>query len=71
MVKVSLRGRCKNVQLTHENGEPVRCVIRLELDHNVSLTYRLYDVQIFIPAEFASLLDVGLPLTLTLEQSAS
>lgn len=70
MVKISLRGKCKHISLTPNNGEPSRCVIQLELDQNVSLLYKLYDVQLFVPAEFASLLEVNLPLTVTLEQGA-
>ncbi len=71
MVKVCLKGRCRSIELTPLNGEPVRCTIRVELDHNVSAAYRLYDVQLFVPAEFAALLEVGLPLALTLEQNGS
>ena len=66
-----LKGTCKNIQLTPENGEPTRCVIRVELDHNVSRTYRLYDIQLFVPAEFATLLEVNRPLFVTLEQNGS
>jgi hypothetical protein len=71
MVKVCLKGRCKNIQLNPANGEPIRCVIQVELDHNVSSTYRLYDVQLLVPAEFATLIEVGLPLTVTIEQNGS
>jgi hypothetical protein len=46
-------------------------MVRLQLDHNVSRTYHLYDVQIFVPAEFASLLEIGLSVALTLEQIES
>jgi hypothetical protein len=46
-------------------------MVRLQLDHNVPLTYRLYDVQLFVPIEFASLLEVGLPVALTLDQVES
>ena len=69
MVKVCLRGKCKNIQLSADNGQPSRCLIDVELDHNVSQAYHLYDVRLLVPAEFATLLEVGLPLTLTLEQN--
>ena len=71
MVKISLRGECKNIQLTPTNCEPVRCVVRVELDHNTPLIYRRYDIHIFVPTEFANLLEVGIPVTVTLEQGAS
>jgi hypothetical protein len=71
MVKVCLKGICKNIQLTPDNGEPSRCVIRVELDHNNSSAYRLYDLQFIVPVEFATLLEVGLPLIVTLEQDGS
>ncbi len=69
MVKVCLRCKCKSIQVSANNGEPARCVIDVELDHNVSREYHLYDVRLLVPAEFATLLEVGLPLTLTLEQN--
>jgi hypothetical protein len=65
MVKVCLKGICQNVQLTPENGQPVRCLIRVELDQNASRTYRLHDVQLLVPAEFATLLEVGRSVTVT------
>ena len=71
MLKVHLEGKCKDIVLTPDNGEPTRCSVRVELDHNVSRNYRLYDIQLLIPAEFATLLEIGLPLSLTLEQKAS
>jgi len=71
VVKICLRGECKNIKLTSTNGEPVRCLIGVELDHNIPLTCHRYDIQILVPTEFASLLEVGLPLTLTLEQNGS
>ena len=71
MVKVCLRGKCKNIQLSANNGQPARCLIDVELDHNVSEEYHLYDVRLLVPAEFATLLEVGLPLTLILEQNES
>jgi len=55
--------------MTPNNGIPSRCEIKIELDHDISQTYRAYDIQLFVPIEFATLLEVGLPLTITLDQS--
>ena len=71
MVKVCLRGRCKDIHLTTLNGKPVRCAVDVELDHNVSVAHALYDIQFLIPREFASLLEVGLPLSVTIEQNGN
>jgi hypothetical protein len=71
VVKICLRGQCKNIQLTPSNCQPVRCEVRVELDHNTPLIYRRYDIQIFVPTEFANLLEIGIPVTVTLEQGAS
>ena len=49
MVKICLRGTCKAIGIIPRNGEPSRCEIRLELDHNVSLEYHRYDIQLFVP----------------------
>jgi len=69
MVKISMRGNCKNIQFTPKNGEPARCMVRVELDHNVSPAFHLFDIQLFVPTEFASLLEIGIPVTVTLEQN--
>ena len=69
MVKICLRGTCRAVGIVPTNGEPSRCEIRLELDHNVSLEYHRYDIQLFIPVEFATLLEVGRAVSLSLEQN--
>lgn len=69
MVKICLNGKCKDIQLTPSNGEPSRCVVQIELNHILPLIYRRYDVQLFFPAELATLLEVGLPVTVTLEQN--
>jgi hypothetical protein len=69
MVKICLSGRCKHIGIIPVNGEPARCEIRLELDHNLSLAYHLYDIQLFVPVEFATLLEVGHTVTVTLEQN--
>lgn len=71
MVKVCLRGRCKDVRLTTLNGNPARCAVQVELDHNVSVAHALYSLEFLIPREFASLLEVGLPLTVTIEQNGN
>jgi hypothetical protein len=71
VVKISLRGKCKHILLTTGNGLPARCVIRVELDQDIPATYDLYDVRLFVPTEFATLLEVGLPMTVTLEQNGN
>jgi hypothetical protein len=68
MVKINLQGRCKNIRPTRFDSEPACCAIVVELDHSFSLPDSLYDVQLFIPAEFATLLEVDSPITFTLEQ---
>jgi hypothetical protein len=52
----------------YRRDEASRCEIRLELDQKVSLAYHLYNIQLFVPAEFASLLEVGRTMSVTLEQ---
>jgi len=69
VVKICLRGQCKNINTTPVNGEPARCMVQIELDHNISLAYPRYDIQLFVPAEFATLLETGLAVNLTLEQN--
>lgn len=68
MLKICLTGKCKNVQLTPNNGEPARCLVHVELDHDIPLTYDRYDVHLFVPTEFATLLEIGSTVVLTLEQ---
>jgi hypothetical protein len=69
MVKICLRGTCKAIGIIPRNGEPSRCEIRMELDHNLPLEYHRYDIQLFVPTEFATLLEVGQDATVTLEQN--
>jgi hypothetical protein len=69
MVKICLRGTCKTIGILPDNGQPSRCEIQLELDHNVSLEYHRYDIQLLVPTEFATLLEVGRTVTMTLEQN--
>ena len=69
MVKVCLRGECTNVQLTTSNGVPARCLVRVALDHDIPLTYDLYEIELFVPTEIATLFEPGHPITLTLEQN--
>jgi hypothetical protein len=71
VVKISLRGKCKHILLTTCNGLPARCVVRVELDQDIPITYDLYDIGLFVPTEFATLLEVGLPITVTLEQDGN
>jgi len=44
-------------------------LIRVELDHNVARNFRTHDIQLMVPAEFAGLVDVNFPVTVTLEQN--
>ncbi len=69
MVKINLNGICKAVELTPNNGRPRLCLIRVELDHNVARNFRTHDIQLMVPAEFAGLMDVNFPVTVTLEQN--
>lgn len=68
MVKISLRGNCKAVQITPANGTPGRGIVHIELDHSIPLKHERYDIQLFVPEEFASLLKVGSSVAITLEQ---
>ena len=71
MVKINLRGSCKDIKLTASNSEPARCMVQVELDHSIPLTYHLYEIKLLVPTEFATLLEVGLPVTITLEQNGN
>jgi hypothetical protein len=68
VVKIYMRGQCKKIQIIPNNGEPTRCMVQIELEHYISLEYRRYDIQLLVPAEFATLLEAGLPVDITLEQ---
>jgi hypothetical protein len=37
VVKVCLRGECRNIQLTMGNGVPAKCLIRVEESQNLCL----------------------------------
>jgi hypothetical protein len=69
MVKICLNGKCKDIQIIPDNGFPVRCKVRVELNRDIRLTYPIHEIELFVPAEFATLLEVGLPLTVTLDQT--
>jgi hypothetical protein len=71
VLKICLQGECMNIEPHPNNGEPARCLVRVELDHNVPLTYDRYDIELFVPTEFATLLEVGQPITVTLEQNGN
>jgi hypothetical protein len=68
VVKICLRGECKDIQIVATNGQPARSMMRIELDHNIPLEYHRYDIQLFFPTEFASLIEVGATVGITLEQ---
>ena len=71
MVKICLTGKCKNIQLKPNDGQPARCIVQVKLDHDIPLTYNGYDIQLFVPTEFATLLKADLAVTITLEQGGS
>lgn len=71
MVKISLKGKCQDIQVTADNGQPARCMIQVELDHSIPLAFHLYEIKLLVPTEFATLLEVGDPVTLTLEQDVN
>lgn len=71
MVKVCLTGECKSVHPRPDNGNLSRCAVRVELDHSLEIIRPRYDVELFVPAEFATLFEVGRPITITLEQNGS
>ena len=69
MITLTLRGKCTDIRLAAANGNPTRCVVSVELDHNFAkLVYHPYGVQLTLPAEFATLFETGLAINLTLGQ---
>jgi hypothetical protein len=46
-------------------------MVRVELDYDDSPSYNLHEIQLFVPTKFGSLIEVGLPVTVTLEQDWS
>ena len=71
MVKICLNGKCKDIQIIPNNGFPVRCKVSVELSRDLGMAYPIHFIELFVPAEFGSLLEIGLPLTLTLDQTGS
>jgi hypothetical protein len=69
VVKISLNGKCKDIQMISNNGFPARCRVKIELSRDIQLTYPVHEIEVFVPAEFATLLEVGLPLSVTLDQT--
>jgi hypothetical protein len=69
VVKICLHGHCTSIRLMPKNGLPVRCSVLIELNHDIPLTYPVHQIQLFMPTEFATLLEVGLPLTVTIDQT--
>jgi hypothetical protein len=66
-----LEGRMPSQSAFPNNGERGRCMVMVDLDQNVPLTYHRYEIQQFMPAEFALLLDVGPSVRIALEQSGN
>lgn len=69
MVKICLNGKCKDIQIIPNNGFPVRCKVRVELNRDILLTYPFHEIELYVPAEYGSLLEVGVSLTVTLDQT--
>jgi hypothetical protein len=69
MVKICLNGKCKDIQIIPDNGFPVRCKVQVELNRDILLTYPMHNIELYVPAEYATLLEVGLPLIVTLDQT--
>jgi hypothetical protein len=53
------------------NGEPSRCEVRLELDQNMTLEFHRYDIQLLVPAEFATLLEPNQMVNIAIEQDGA
>jgi hypothetical protein len=68
MVKICLRGRCTSIGIIPTNGESSRCEVRLELDQNMTLEFRRYDIRLLVPTEFATLLESNQMVNITIEQ---
>jgi hypothetical protein len=71
VVKICLNGKRKDIQLIPNNGFPVRCKVSVESSRDLRLTCPIHFIEVYVPAEYASLLEIGLPLTLTLDQTGS
>jgi hypothetical protein len=69
MVKICLNGKCRDIQIIPDNGFPVRWKVRVELNRDILLTYPMDEIELYVPAEYATLLEVGLPLIVTLDQT--
>ena len=69
MVKICLNGKCRAIEVIPNNGFPVRCKVRVELNRDIRMTYPIHDIELYVPAEYATLLEVGLALTVTLDQT--
>ena len=67
----SVERQVQNIVIAPDNGEPARCMVQVELGHNICLAYPRYDIQLFVPTEFAGLLEADLPLNITLEQNGN
>jgi hypothetical protein len=69
MVKICLNGKCKDIRIMPNNGFPVRWMVRVELNRDILLTYPMHNIELYVPAEYATLPEVGLPLIVTLDQT--
>jgi hypothetical protein len=69
VVKICLNGKCKDIRVIPQNGVPARCSVRIELSRDIELTYPLHEIELFVPAEYGMLLEAGVPVTVTLDQT--
>ena len=49
----------------------MRCKVSVELSRDLRMAYPIHFIELYVPAEYGSLLEIGLPLTLTLDQTGS
>jgi hypothetical protein len=68
VVKINLRGKCKKIERVADIGIHGLCIVRVQLDSDVSSISHLHEIQFLVPAKFGTLLEVGLPVTVSLEQ---
>jgi hypothetical protein len=48
---------------------PFRGKVPVELNHGILLTCPIHEIELYVPGEYATLLEVGLPLSVTLDQT--
>jgi hypothetical protein len=71
MLKICLDGKCKGLKMVVGNGFPSRCTVQAELGHEIPVVFPIYNIELSLPAELATLLEIGRSLTITLEQNGN